>query len=77
MKAQEYIKKYGIVKAKDLVSSIVNTISVGGVVCDPCFITDEGEYVGYNDLKRLVDSYELVESGLPELKNQCLVTQKT
>ena len=60
MKAQEYIKKYGIAKAKELVSNIVNTISVDGVVCDPCFITDEGEYVSYNDLKRVVDSYDLV-----------------
>ena len=62
MKAQEYIKKYGITKAKELVSSVVNTISVGGVVCDPCFITDEGEHIGYNDLKRVVDSYDMVES---------------
>ena len=61
MKAQEYVKKYGIAKAKELVSSIVNTISVGGVVCDPCFITDKGEYVGYNDLKRVVESYDMVE----------------
>lgn len=61
MRANEYIKKYSIDKAKELVSSIINTISVNEHVCIPCFITDEGEYVGYKDLKRLVGSYELVE----------------
>ena len=62
MKANKFVKKYGIDKAKELVSSIINTISVDGYVCDPCFIADDGEHVGYNDLKRYVDSYELVES---------------
>ena len=72
-KAVEFVKKYGIDKAKELVSSIINTISVNGYVCDPCFITDDGEYVGYNDLKRYVDSYELVESygGLEKAKLRC------
>ena len=70
MRANEFVKKYGIDKAKELVSSIINTISVNGYVCDPCFITDDGEFVGYNDLKRYVDSYELVESygGLESAK---------
>lgn len=70
MRANEFVKKYGIDKAKELVSSIINTISVNGYVCDPCFITDDGEHVGYNDLKRYVDSYELVESygGLESAK---------
>ena len=73
MKANEYIKKYGIDKAKELVSSIINTISVDGYICDPCFITDDGEHISYNDLKRYVDSYELVESygGLEEAKTIC------
>ena len=71
MKANEFVKKYSIDKAKELVSSIINTISVAGYVCDPCFITDEGEYVGYNDLKRLVESHDLVEShgGLVNTKH--------
>lgn len=70
MKANEFVKKYNIDRAKELVSSIINTISVNGYVCDPCFITDDGEHVGYNDLKRYVDSYELVESygGLESAK---------
>ena len=62
MKANEFVKKYGIDKAKELVSSIINTVSVNGHVCDPCFITDDGEHVGYNDLKRLVESHEMVEA---------------
>ena len=68
MKANEYIKKYSVVKAKELVSSIVNTISVGGVVCDPCFITDEGEYVSYNDLKRVIDSHELIKKDFESVE---------
>lgn len=73
MQANEYIKKYSIDKAKELVSSIVNTISVGGVVCDPCFITDEGEHISYNTLKRIVESHELVEryGGLEKAKLRC------
>ena len=68
----EFVKKYSIDKAKELVSSIINTISVSGYVCDPCFITDDGEHVGYNDLKRYVDSYELVEKlgGLENAKDE-------
>ena len=70
MKAVKFVKKYGIDKAKELVSSIINTVSVAGYVCDPCFITDDGEHVGYNDLKRYVESYELIESygGLESAK---------
>ena len=73
MKAKKYIKKYSAVKAKELVSSIINTVSVNGHVCDPCFITDDGEHVGYNDLKRYVDSHEWVESygGLEKAKMRC------
>lgn len=73
MKANEFVKKYSIDKAKELVHSIINTISVNGYVCDPCFITDEGEHISYNDLKRHVDSYELVESygGLEKAKLRC------
>lgn len=73
MKANEFVKKYSIDKAKELVYSIINTISVNGYVCDPCFITDEGEHISYNDLKRHVDSYELVESygGLEKAKLRC------
>ena len=68
MTAQEYIKKYGIAKAKELVSSIVNTISIGVVVCDPCFITDEGEHISYNDLKRIIDSYELIKKDFESVE---------
>lgn len=73
MKANEFVKKYSIDKAKELVYSIINTISVNGYVCDPCFITDEGEHISYNDLKRHVDSYGLVESygGLEKAKIRC------
>ena len=78
MKANKFVKKYSIDDAKELVSSIINTISVNGYVCDPCFITDEGEYVGYNDLKRLVESHELIEqyNGLFEAKELIRVSPK-
>ena len=78
MRANEYIKKYSIDKAKELVSSIINTISVNEHVCIPCFITDDGQLIDYNDLKRYVDSYEWVEqyNGLFEAKELIRVSPK-
>jgi len=71
MEANEFIKKYGFDKAKDILDSIKIEISFDGRVCDPCFITEEGEYVSCSELQPFVKSYELVDSigGLQFAKN--------
>lgn len=50
MKANEFVKKYGLVKS----TGIVGLMTAG-------VINYDGDSVDYNDLKRIVESYELVE----------------
>lgn len=61
MEANEFIKKYGFDKAKEILDSIKIEISFDGRVCDPCFITEEGDYVSCSELESFVKSYELVQ----------------
>ena len=75
MKASEFIKKFGWEVAKD----IVKNCPPMGFLSNP-FIKDNGACVRVltkpsdfevkllDDLKRLVESHELVQVGLPELK---------
>ena len=57
MNANKLVKKYGLIKCK----AIVGLMNCGTV-------NYEGISVDYNDLKRIVESHELVEShgGLPQ-----------
>ena len=50
MKANEFVKKFGLVKSRGIVG-----LMTAGVV------NYDGDSVDYNDLKRLVESHELVE----------------
>lgn len=62
MEANEFIKKYGWGKAKEILDSIKIEVSFDGRVCDPCFITEDGDYVSCNELEHFVKSYKLVET---------------
>lgn len=79
MEANEFIKKYGFDKAKEILDSIKIEISFDGRVCDPCFITEEGDYVSCSELEPFVKSYELVESygGLEKAKIRCYPAKHT
>lgn len=70
MKANEFVKKYGWDKAKEILDSIKIEISFDGRVCDPCFITEAGDYVSCSELEPFVESYKLIEfyGGLDEAK---------
>lgn len=50
MKANEFVKKFGLVKSRGIVG-----LMTAGVV------NYDGDSVDYNDLKHLVESHELVE----------------
>lgn len=60
MKANEFIKKYGWDKAKEILDSIKIEVSFDGRVCDPCFISEDGDYVSCSELEVYVKSYKLV-----------------
>lgn len=61
MKAIDFIKKYGWNKVKEILDSIKIEVSFDGRVCDPCFITEDGDYVSCGELETFYKSYELVE----------------
>lgn len=61
MKANEFVKKYGWDKVKEVVDSIKIKVSFDGRACHPCFITETGDYVSCNELEPFVESHELVE----------------
>lgn len=61
MKANEFVKKFGLSKAKEF-----SKITIKGLSQRYCFEINTGDsigldYVDLNDLKRLVESHELVE----------------
>ena len=78
MKANEFVKKYGWDRAKEILDSVKIKISFDGRVCNPCFITEDGDYVSCSELEPFVESYELVEeyNGLFEAKELIRVSPK-
>ena len=69
MKANEFIKEYGLGEAVELVNSVKFVVKIKDIVCDPCFFTEDCT-LSYKELKRLVESHELVKAWqLPEDDN--------
>ena len=63
MKADEFIKKFGWERAKELVNGLKVGWYTNGIKTVPAIVLDNGEtWVNYDDLKRLVESHELVEA---------------
>ena len=61
MKANEFIKEYGLGEAVELVNSVKFVVKIKDIVCDPCFLI--GDYaLSYKELKHLTESHELIES---------------
>ena len=75
MKANEFVKKYGIVKVSKLVIGYPNTVAYKFYNYD--FEKEQGKHdeVCLVDLKRLIESYKLVEScgGLDKAKEKVKV----
>ena len=60
MEAHECLKLKGLSECRKLIDG-VNIFAVAcDVVCDPMLVLDVDNFVSYNDLKKLVDVYELV-----------------
>lgn len=72
MKANEFVKKFGLAKTRKLVQGYSNTTTYN--FYDYCFDSSSGEYVSVSlsQLKRIVESHELVEKlgGLESAKKE-------
>lgn len=74
MKANEFVKEYGLVEAKKIVDGLKVDFYFKGIKTSPVFTFDDGEYwISYDDLKHLVESHELVNSygGVAGAKKYC------
>lgn len=56
-----FIKKYGWDKVKEILDGIKIEVSFDGRVCDPCFISEDGDYVSCGELEAFYKSYKLIE----------------
>lgn len=65
MKANEFVKKYGWDRAKEILDSVKIKISFDGRVCNPCFITEDGDYV-YDKFENLILFLEAEVNGTDE-----------
>ena len=78
MKATEFVKKYGFDGAYELWQGSFHLfendlcILIGYV----CRLSDSEPLFSLCELKRLIESHELVESGLPELKKSMFSNSK-
>ena len=62
MRANEFVKKFGWERAKELVNGLKVGWYTNGIKIVPAIVLDNGEtWINYDDLKRLVESHELVE----------------
>lgn len=59
MKANDFIKEYGLGEAVELVNSVKFVVKIKDIVCDPCFFTEDCT-LSYKELKHLVDSHDIV-----------------
>ena len=66
MKAIDFIRKFGWGKAKVIVALMQDGV-----------VNYTGISVNYDDLKTLVDAYELMQTGLQELKDKMFSNSKT
>ena len=65
MNAIEFVKKFGLGKAKGVVAVMSDGV-----------INYDGESVNYSELKQIVEAFELVEIGLHELKKSMFSNSK-
>ena len=77
MKENEFVKKHGWTAAKKMIDGLKVEYHINGIKTSPTIVLDDGAtWISYDDLKRLVESWELVQVGLPELKKSMLSDSK-
>ena len=67
MKANEFIKEYGLGEAVELVNSVKFVVKIKDIVCDPCFFTEDCT-LSYKELKRLVESHEIIQKDFESVE---------
>ena len=67
MKANEFIKEYGLGEAAELVNSVKFVFKIKDVVCDPCFLIEDYA-ISYKELKRLVESHEIIQKDFESVE---------
>ena len=67
MKANEFVKEYGLGEAVELVNSVKSVVKIKDVVCDPCFLTEDYA-ISYKELKRLVESHEIIQKDFESVE---------
>ena len=67
MKANEFIKEYGLGEAAELVDSVKFVFKIKDVVCDPCFLIEDYA-ISYKELKRLVESHEIIQKDFESVE---------
>ena len=73
MKANEFVKKHGWTAAKKMIDGLKVEYHINGIKTSPTIVLDDGTtWISYDDLKRLVESWELVEKhgGLSGAKGE-------
>ena len=73
MKENEFVKKHGWTAAKKMIDGLKVEYHINGIKTSPTIVLDDGAtWISYDDLKRLIDSHELVEKlgGLENAKDE-------
>ena len=71
MKANEFVKEFGWTAAKKMIDGLKVEYHINGIKTSPTIVLDDGTtWISYDDLKRLVESHELVSDyyGLTRAK---------
>ena len=77
MKANAFVKEFGWTAAKKMIDGLKVEYHINGIKTSPTIVLDDGAtWISYDDLKRLVESWELVQVGLPELKRSMFSDSK-